>query len=266
MQPELTESGRLTLTADGRLDLDALLALGREEQTEALAPLNRELDAMSAPERVRWALANLPGEHVLSSSFGIQAALMLHLVSRERADVPVVLTDTGYLFPETYRFIDELTERLQLNLKTYRPQIGIGWMEARHGRLWENGVEGIDRYNRLRKVEPMNRALQELGVRTWIAGLRRSQASTRANIDFLELKDGRWKLHPLADWTDRDVWQYLQRHDLPYHPLWHAGYVSIGDTHSTRKLEAGMSEEDTRFFGLKRECGLHFDELPRTAG
>ena len=61
MQPELTESGRLTLTADGRLDLDALLALGREEQTEALAPLNRELDAMSAPERVRWALANLPG-------------------------------------------------------------------------------------------------------------------------------------------------------------------------------------------------------------
>ena len=99
MQPELTEGGRLTLTADGRLDLDALLALGREEQTEALAPLNRELDAMSAPERVRWALANLPGEHVLSSSFGIQAALMLHLVSRERADVPVVRAATSRSHP-----------------------------------------------------------------------------------------------------------------------------------------------------------------------
>lgn len=96
---------------------------------------------MSAPERVRWALANLPGEHVLSSSFGIQAALMLHLVSRERADVPVVLTDTGYLFPETYRFIDELTERLALNLKIYRAELSPAWQEARFGLLWEQGVE-----------------------------------------------------------------------------------------------------------------------------
>ena len=106
----------------------------------------------------------------------------------------------------------------------------------------------------------MQRALDELGVRTWIAGLRRSQSRTRAGIDFIELRDGRWKLHPLADWSDRDVWNYLQQHDLPYHPLWDKGYVSIGDVHTTRRLEAGMSEEDTRFFGLKRECGLHFDD------
>ena len=78
-------------------------------------------------------------------------------------------------------------------------------------------------------------------------------------------RDGRWKLHPIADWSDRDVWQYLQQHDLPYHPLWHQGYVSIGDVHTTRPLEAGMNEEDTRFFGLKRECGLHFDSEPNAA-
>ena len=76
-------------------------------------------------------------------------------------------------------------------------------------------------------------------------------------MEFLQLHDDRWKLHPLADWSDRDVWNYLQRHELPYHPLWHEGYVSIGDVHTTRRLEAGMNEEDTRFFGLKRECGLH---------
>ena len=133
------------------------------------------------------------------------------------------------------------------------------------GRLWEKGVEGIDRYNRLRKVEPMQRALDELGVRTWIAGLRRDQARTRTGIDFLELRDGRWKLHPIADWTDRDVWNYLQRHGLPYHPLWDQGYVSIGDVHTTRPLQAGMELEDTRFFGLKRECGLHFDDEPGIA-
>jgi phosphoadenosine phosphosulfate reductase len=230
------------------------------ESRQALAELNTWLGGRSAQQRVEWALESLSGEHALSSSFGAQSAAALHLATRARPDLPVILVDTGYLFPETYRFVDELTERLSLNLKVYRPQVGIAWMEARMGRLWEQGVEGITRYNRLRKVEPMQRALQELGVRTWIAGLRRSQASTRANIDFLELKDGRWKLHPLADWSDRDVGQYLARHALPYHPLWDKGYVSIGDVHTTRAWEPGMREEDTRFFGLQRECGIHFDE------
>lgn len=229
------------------------------ESPQALAEINRWLAQRSAEERVAWTLENTAGVHALSSSFGAQAAVSLHLVSRRQPDIPVILVDTGYLFPETYRFVDELVERLALNLKVVRPQIGAAWMEARQGRLWEQGVDGIDRYNRLRKIEPMRRALAELGVRTWIAGLRRSQSRSRGGIGFLELRDGRWKLHPLADWSDHDVWSYLQRHDLPYHPLWHQGYASIGDVHTTRPLEAGMSEEDTRFFGLKRECGLHFD-------
>jgi phosphoadenosine phosphosulfate reductase len=230
------------------------------ESSAALAELNRWLAGRSAEARIAWALENTAGEYALSSSFGAQAAVSLHLATRQKPDLPIVLIDTGYLFPETYRFIDDLTERLDLNLKVYRPQIGIAWMEARLGRLWENGVDGITRYNRLRKVEPMQRALRELGVRTWIAGLRRSQSASRANIDFVELRDGRWKLHPIADWTDRDIWNYLQTHDLPYHPLWNQGYVSIGDVHTTRRLEPGMNDEDTRFFGLKRECGLHFDD------
>jgi phosphoadenosine phosphosulfate reductase len=232
------------------------------ESPRALAELNAWLGTQSAEQRVAWALENTAGEHALSSSFGAQSAVSLHMVTAQAPQVPVIVVDTGYLFPETYRFIDELGERLKLNLKVYRPQIGVAWMEAKFGRLWEQGVDGIERYNRMRKVEPMQRALNELGVRTWIAGLRRSQSGSRANLDFLQIKDGRWKLHPLADWSDRDIWQYLQTHDLPYHPLWHDGYVSIGDVHTTRRLEPGMREEDTRFFGLKRECGLHFDSEP----
>ena len=230
------------------------------ESPRALAEINLWLATRTAAQRVGWALESLSGGHALSSSFGAQSAVSLHLSTSIRPDLPVILIDTGYLFPETYRFVDELSERLSLNLKTFRPQIGIAWMEARDGKLWEQGVEGIERYNRLRKVEPMQRALDELGVRTWIAGLRRSQTRARAGIDFLELRDGRWKLHPLADWTDRDVGQYLAKHDLPYHPLWNDGYVSIGDVHTTRRWQPGMLEEDTRFFGLKRECGLHFDD------
>ena len=228
------------------------------EDARALQELNTWLAARSASERVQWALDTLPGEHALSSSFGAQSAAVLHLVTREKPGIPVVLIDTGYLFPETYRFVDELTAKLQLNLKVYRPEIGIAWMEARFGKLWEQGIDGINRYNRLRKVEPMQRALGDLGARTWIAGLRRSQTEERRAIDFLELRDGRWKFHPVADWTDRDVWKYLQSHQLPFHPLWEQGYISIGDVHTTLPWQPGMREEDTRFFGLKRECGLHF--------
>lgn len=227
------------------------------EDPRALAELNHWLASQTAEQRVAWALQSLSGEHAMSSSFGAQSAVALHLATRQRADLPVILIDTGYLFEETYRFTDQLADRLRLNLQVYRPLLSRAWMEARDGRLWEDGIEGLDRYNRQRKVEPMQRALAELGVRTWIAGIRRSQSTSRADIDFLELRDGRWKLHPIADWSDRDVGGYLARHQLPYHPLWDQGYVSIGDTHTTARWHEGMREEDTRFFGLQRECGLH---------
>ena len=223
----------------------------------ALAESNQTLAAMNAAERVQWSLAHLPGAFALSSSFGAQAAVLLHMVTTIKADIPVIVVDTGYMFPETYRFIDELSERLNLNLQVYRAQISIAWQEARYGKLWEKGVEGIEQYNQLRKVEPMQRALRELNIGTWFSGVRRSQSASRANAPLLQQQGGRYKLHPIADWTDRDVGRYLKQHNLPYHPLWEKGYVSIGDWHTTRPLSEGMSEEDTRFFGLKRECGLH---------
>jgi phosphoadenosine phosphosulfate reductase len=222
-----------------------------------LGRLDAWLGRLDAVERVRWALRNVPGPLVLSSSFGAQSALMLHMLTREQPDIPVVLIDTGYLFPETYQFVDQLAERLHLNLQVYRPTISPAWMEARHGKLWEQGEDGIRRYNELRKVEPMQRALAELGATGWFSGLRRVQARSREQIPFIQRRNGRWKFHPVADWRDREVGQYLSQHGLPYHPLWDKGYVSIGDVHTTRPWEPGMEAEDTRFFGLHRECGLH---------
>lgn len=219
--------------------------------------INRKLDGLSAEQRVEWALRHLPENHVLTSSFGIQAAVMLHLVTRIRPRLPVILIDTGYLFPETYRFVDELTERLGLDLRVYRAPLSPSWQETRYGRLWEQGLPGIERYNRLNKVEPLQRALVELDVGTWFTGLRRDQAESRARLPVVRMKDGRFKIHPVIDWNNRDVHRYLKRHGLPYHPLWEHGYVSVGDTHTTRPLQAGMRSEDTRFFGLKRECGIH---------
>jgi phosphoadenosine phosphosulfate reductase len=219
---------------------------------------NRMLAERSPEERVEWALANLPGEHVLTSSFGAQAAVSLHLVNRLKPGIPVVFIDTGYLFPETYQFVDHLVTRLDLNLKAFRSAVSPAWQEARFGRRWEQGLAGLNEYNRDNKVEPMERALRELGVATWFAGLRRSQSSSRAGVEFVSWSGGdRWKVHPIADWTDRDVNRYLRSHNLPYHPLWEKGYVSIGDVHSTRPLHEVDSIEETRFAGLKRECGLH---------
>lgn len=228
-----------------------------DHSPRALAELNAWMAGLTAEQRVEWALQNIAGNHALSSSFGAQAAVSLHLVSRQQPDIPVILIDTGYLFPETYQFVDTLTDQLALNLKVYRPAIGRAWAEARYGRLWEQGLDGLEQYNRIRKVEPMQRALAELDIQGWFAGLRRSQAKSREEIAFVEWQRGHWKFHPIADWSDRDVGMYLQRHGLPYHPLWEQGYVSIGDTHTTRRWEPGMDPEDTRFFGLKRECGLH---------
>ncbi|XBS70603.1 phosphoadenylyl-sulfate reductase [Acerihabitans sp. KWT182] len=239
------------------LNLSSLNALEKAQQTAALADINGRLELFTAEQRVGWALENLPGEAVLSSSFGIQAAVCLHLVTRQRPDIPVILTDTGYLFPETYQFIDALTDKLQLNLKVFRAALSPAWQEARYGKLWEQGVEGIEQYNQINKVEPMNRALSELQAQTWLAGLRREQSGSRAHLPVLAIQRGVFKLLPIIDWDNRQVYQYLKQHGLDYHPLWEQGYLSVGDTHTTRKWEPGMSEEETRFFGLKRECGLH---------
>jgi phosphoadenosine phosphosulfate reductase len=216
-----------------------------------LAAENAVLEKKTAEERVRWALDGLRPRIVLSSSFGAQAAVLLHLVTRQWPEIPVVLVDTGYLFPETYRFVDELTERLRLNLKVYRPALSAAYQEARYGKLWEQGVDGITRYNRMNKIEPMQRALDELDAHAWIVGLRRSQASTRRELGVLGMQDGFLKVHPIVDWNDKHVYDYLTRYDLPYHPLWEQGYPSIGDWQTSAKLTDGMAEEETRFFGLK---------------
>ncbi|MHB2093009.1 phosphoadenylyl-sulfate reductase [Pantoea dispersa] len=238
-------------------DLASLNSGSKVDRIMALAESNVQLEKLSAEQRVSWALEQLPGAFVLSSSFGIQAAVLLHMVTQQRPDIPVILTDTGYLFPETYRFIDELTQQLNLNLQIFRAETSPAWQEARYGKLWEQGVEGIEQYNQINKVEPMNRALQTLGAQTWFAGLRRDQSGSRASLPVLAVQRGVFKILPIIDWDNRQVHQYLKQHGLKYHPLWDEGYLSVGDTHTTRKWEPGMAEEETRFFGLKRECGLH---------
>ncbi|MCU0793546.1 MAG: phosphoadenylyl-sulfate reductase [Opitutaceae bacterium] len=216
-----------------------------------------DLSTASAEERIQWAVEEFGDSLILSTSFGIQASVMLHLASKIAPRIPVVFIDTGYHFPETYRFAEDLTKRLSLNLKVYNPRLTAARQEALHGKRWEQGLDGLKAYNFDNKVEPMDRAVRELGARAWLAGLRRTQASTREALEVVQVQNKITKVHPIIDWDNRAVYRYLTANDLPYHPLWDQGYVSVGDWHSSAPLKPGQSEEETRFGGLKRECGLH---------
>jgi phosphoadenosine phosphosulfate reductase len=181
------------------------------------------------------------------------------MLTQVKPDIPVLLTDTGHLFPETYRFIDQLTERLNLNLQVYSAKESAAWQLARYGELWNKGLDELKQYNRMNKVEPLERGLAELGANTWFSGVRRQQSDHRKGLSVISTLRGNYKVHPIINWTNRDVHQYLTKYDLPYHPLWEEGYVSVGDTHSSKPLTLGMTEEETRFGGMARECGLHTD-------
>lgn len=220
---------------------------------------NELLEQQRAEQRVEWAMENLPSEFVLSSSFGIQSAVMLHMLTQIDANIPVLLTDTGHLFPETYRFIDELTDKLNLNLQVFSAKESAAWQLAKYGEEWAKDEDSLKAYNRRNKVEPLERGLSQLNARTWFSGIRRQQSSHRENLSVVSILRGRFKVHPIIDWSNRDVHQYLTKHNLPYHPLWDKGYVSVGDVHSTQPLTLGMEESETRFNGMQRECGLHTD-------
>ncbi|MCC6680287.1 MAG: phosphoadenylyl-sulfate reductase [Phycisphaeraceae bacterium] len=229
-----------------------------------LSAVNAQLEGKSAADIVRWAADTFGSGLVMSTSFGVQSAVMLHLVTRIIPEVPVIFIDTGFHFLDTYRFADQLTQQLKLNLKIYQAPHSSAWTIARHGKLWESqSVDDLNTLDRIHKVEPMNRALDELGATATLAGLRRGQTEHRKHLPPVVLQAGRHKVHPILTWSSKDVHDYLIQHELPYHPLREAGYASIGDWYNTLPLQAGQHEREGRFGGLKQECGLHLPQTPQ---
>ena len=225
--------------------------------------INNQFARANATQIVQWGKDTFGNGLVMTTSFGIQAAVMLHLVTRVVPNIPVIWVDTGYLPPETYKFAEELTQRLNLNLQVYQSTISPARMEATYGRLWEKGtVEAFNLYDQIRKVEPMQRALKELGATAWLAGLRSNQTNHRKSLPFISIQSGIYKILPILNWNAKDIYQYLMAHDMPYHPFFDQGYTTVGDWHSSRPLMAeDEHERATRFQGLKQECGIH---LPQT--
>jgi phosphoadenosine phosphosulfate reductase len=222
------------------------------------------LASFSAAALMEWAADRFGESLALSTSFGIQSAVTLQLATRVFPEVPVIWIDTGYLPPETYRYADELVSRLKLNLHVYQSSISPARMEALHGRLWEtDDLSDFQRYDDIRKVEPMGRALEELQPEAWVSGLRAQQTDYRKTLSRVSSDGTRQKVLPILRWTNRDVYQFMQENDLPQHPLFEQGFSTVGDWHSSRPPSAADADDrDTRFNGLKQECGIH---LPNAA-
>ena len=216
-----------------------------------------DLESKSAPERMEWAARNYLDQMVLTTSFGAQSAAFLHLATRENANVPILFIDTGYHFPETLQFAEELTKKLSLNITTVRPLLTPQQLEEEHGRLWEMGPAGLEKFHEIVRVEPLRRTLSELNPSLWVAGLRRTSSESREKLPVISSSQSRLKLLPLLDWSDRQIGDYLRLHSLPYHPLWSKGYISIGDRVTTKRLDEVNDPSELRHFGWKRECGIH---------
>ena len=218
------------------------------------------LDALTPQQRLAWAVDRFGDRFALTTSFGIQSSVLLHMLSElpEAADVPVIWVDTGYLPPETYQYAETLQQRLNIRLVVAQSPISPARMESLHGRLWETGdVKDLEVYLQIRKVEPLERALADLDVQCWASGVRRGQTEHRRQMTWLDPIRQRLSLRPLLTWTPRDVFYYMQEHELPQHPLFDQGYSTVGDWHSS--APDGMEGEgrSTRFGGQRQECGIH---------
>ena len=220
--------------------------------------LSAALAQLRAGDRLKLLHERLGDRLVATTSFGLQAAVMLHLIHQHAPKIPVVFIDTGFLFPETYQYAEELAARFDLDLRIYQPAVSAARLQALYGNLWEQGKDGADKYGLMTKVEPMNRALRETGADVWLSGLRRSQSNTRSDRPFVEQQKKTVKAYPILDWADAQVDLYFHQNNLPRHPLAEKGYVTMGDWHSTKPVENG-DVAATRFNGEKFECGLHLD-------
>jgi len=222
-----------------------------------------ELDGRDALDIIDWAAGEYGDDLAMSSSFGADSAVLLHLATRVQPDIKVIAVDTGFLFPETRRFREELTRRLNLNLIVVTPKVPTEVFLAEHGKMWRSSPDSCCAMN---KREPFDRAKRELGIRCWLTGIRREQSSTRRDARTVQRDHlGLLKVCPIVAWTAKDIHYYLLENDLPYHPLRAEGYLSIGchpeEGFCTARVRPGEDPRSGRWAGFdKTECGLHVHE------
>ena len=191
-----------------------------------------------------------------TSSFQTHSIPVLHILSRIDHSIPVYFINTGYHFPETVRFRDEVTERLGLNLVDLHPLVPKSQQRDKGGNLYFTSDPDYCCY--LNKTQPMEPILQRMDV--WINGIRGDQNANRRAMDVEQATpQGSLRYHPMLHWTGKMIFDYARKYDLPKHPLEDKGYLSVGCEPCTTKFDV-ENDREGRWFGMKKtECGLHTD-------
>jgi phosphoadenosine phosphosulfate reductase len=218
-----------------------------------------DIKAEQARECIATAL-QAGGAAAITCSFQAEDMVVLHLVRETLPDIPVLFLETGYHFAEVYRYRDDMTARYGLNLVNVTPAKTLAEQEAEFGLLYQTQP---DQCCKLRKVGPLFSALANYDI--WFTGLRRVQSPTRANlkaIDTFPLPSGKHllKISPLADWNDKEVWDFAKEHAIPRLPLYDLGYTSIGCQPCTLLPIDPANARSGRWSGRKLECGIHIAE------
>lgn len=232
---------------------------------------NADFEHSQPQDVIRWAVGEFGDGLVMTSSFGAESAVLVHMAHAVMPRIRIVMVDTGYLFPETHRFMEQLRLRLDLNVCVYRTQNDPAEYLKRAGEgdpSWRNDIEACCAVN---KNEPMERAMRDLSPRAWLRGIRRNQAVTRQGRQFVEWSSryGCYAISPLLNWPHHDISRYLSEHDLPYHPLREQGYFSIGcnPRSCTRAVQEGEDPRAGRWAGHEKlECGINLDGAPSRHG
>lgn len=209
---------------------------------------------LQGTELIAATVRAFPGKTTVVTSFGAESAVLLDLVAEVDKALPILFLDTGYHFPQTLAYRDELTSHLGLaDVRSIRPLADVRMQDDADEPLWERDP---DRCCTLRKVRPLRHALD--GFEAWITGRKRYQSTVRATLPKVEWEEGRLKINPLAAWTQDDVERAFQQRRLPHHPLARTGYASIGCAPCTRPPPLPADGRSGRWPGReKTECGIH---------
>ena len=230
------------------------MAFDQLERPSLAARLDAELRHAHPATVLESAVEAFGDKLALVSSFGAESAVLLHMVSKIKPDIPVLFLDTGMLFGQTLDYRKNLAARLGLtDVRDLRPAFNDLAVADPDAKLWQTDTDACCN---VRKVLPLARALK--GFDAWISGRKRFQSATRAALPVFEAEDGRVKVNPLVNWTAADILEYAKLHDLPPHPLVAEGYPSIGCLPCTDKVAPGEDPRAGRWRGqAKTECGIH---------
>ena len=232
---------------------------------DQIQELNARLDAARPADIVRWAADEFGRDLIMTSSFGAESMCLIHLATQAKPDIRIIFVNTGYLFPETIRFMEQVRGRFDLRVLEYHSHHDPFVYLTVHGEVDPRCRNDVDACCAANKNEPFDRAMRELAPAAWLRGVRADQSETRARMATVQWskRNNCWAISPLLRWSTQQVHGYMKSHDLPYHPLWELGYASIGcNPHTcTRPVGEAGDARDGRWAGLdKKECGINLDQ------